>query len=264
VTSVVDTHCHLGDPAFDADRDDAVARMRAAGVAHAVVIESDLDRLHATRHWVARHQELVWATGCHPHDAVRWAEGGRDTVLAAWRGGAAAAGEMGLDYHYDHAPRAVQQRVFSEQLALAVDHGLPAVIHAREADADVAAILREQPTARVILHSFSSDRLLFDAGLDLGCWFSFSGMVTFKSWQDTGVVAAVPADRLLIETDAPYLAPVPHRGQRNEPAFVVEVARRVAEWRGVTTDAVAALTHANATALFGLDCAACPPNDSPR
>jgi TatD DNase family protein len=194
---------------------------------------------------------LRLATGCHPHDASRWApELGRH-LAERWReGGVAAAGEMGLDYHYDHSPREVQRRVFSEQLALAVDCGLPAVIHAREADADVAAILREQPAATVILHSFSSGALLRDAGLEAGWYFSFSGMVTFSSWRDTEAVRSVPMDRLLVETDAPYLAPVPYRGKRNEPAFVREVAGKVANLRGTSLDEIARVTTTNAERVF--------------
>jgi TatD DNase family protein len=161
-----------------------------------------------------------------------------------------AAGEMGLDYHYDHSPREVQQRAFREQLALAVACGRPVIIHAREADDDVAAILREQPRATVVLHSFSSGPVLRRAGLAEGWYFSFSGMVTFKKWDDPDTVRAVAENRLLVETDAPYLAPVPHRGKRNEPAFVAQVGQRLAELRGVSTASLAESTTANALRLF--------------
>jgi TatD DNase family protein len=251
VTGGIDTHCHLGDAAFAADRDAVLERMRAAGIGRALVVESDLDRLDATAAWVAVTPGLALATGCHPHDAARWDPTLRDRLEALWRGGGVvAAGEMGLDYHYDHAPRTMQREVFRDQLSLAAACDLPIVIHAREADADVAEVLRERPGARVILHSFSSGPVLREAGLALGCWFSFSGMVTFRSWSDVDSVRMVADDRLLVETDAPYLAPVPHRGHRNEPAFVVEVIRRVAEIRGSTPEAIAALTTANAQSLF--------------
>ena len=250
MNTVIDTHCHLGDAAFDADRDEVVGRMRAAGVGRALVIESDPGRLAATRGWVEATPGLGLATGCHPHDAARWSPSLAEELEALWRGGVLAAGEIGLDYHYDHAPRAVQRRAFSEQLALAVACDLPVVIHAREADADVAAVLREQPAARIVLHSFSSGEVLREAGLAAGWYFSFSGMVTFRSWADDATVRAVPDERLLVETDAPYLAPVPHRGHRNEPAHVVEVVRRLAVVRGRSVDEVASTTSANALALF--------------
>lgn len=254
MTGCIDTHCHLSDPAFDSDREAAIARMAAAGVERAIVVESALERLDATAAWVAGQPTLSWATGCHPHDASHWDEGARESVLRAWQtGGVVAAGEMGLDYHYDHSPRDIQRRVFADQLAAAVAEQLPIIIHAREADADVAAILREQPTARVVLHSFSSGPLLREAGLALGCWFSFSGMITFRSWQDEAAVREVPPERLLVETDAPYLAPVPHRGRRNEPAFVANVLQRLAEMRGVPVAEMAALTRRNAQQFFGLD-----------
>ena len=160
---------------------------------------------------------------------------------------------MGLDYHYDHAPRSVQQDVFAEQLALATAAGMPVVIHAREADADVVAILRNQADATVVLHSFSSGPVLRDAGLEAGWYFSFSGMVTFKSWDQQDAMRAVASDRLLIETDAPYLAPVPHRGKRNEPSYVPAVARSLAEVRGTTFDEIAAVTTSNALRLFWPD-----------
>ncbi len=251
MTALVDTHCHLGDPAFEPDRDAVVVRMREAGVARALVIESDLDRLEATRAWTGAHPELALATGCHPHDAARWDSELGESLAERWRQRqAVAAGEMGLDYHYDHAPREVQRRVFSEQLALAVACGVPVVIHAREADADVVAILREHPEATVVLHSFSSGPSLRDAGLESRWYFSFSGMVTFRSWSDLDSVRDVPADRLLVETDSPYLAPVPHRGHRNEPAYVVEVSRRVAEIRDTSFEEIATTTTTNAERLF--------------
>jgi len=248
---LIDTHCHLADPAFAPDRDAVLSRMRAAGVGRALVVESVLAQLDLTLEWVASEPDLALATGCHPHDASSWDAGLAERIQRMWRHPAVrAAGEMGLDYHYDHAPREVQRRAFAEQLALAVEAGMPVVIHAREADADVVAILREQPAARVILHSFSSSAELRDAGLEAGWYFSFSGMVTFKSWLDLDSVRRVAPDRMLLETDSPYLAPVPHRGKRNEPAFVGAVAHRVAELRGEAPGAVAAQTTANAVRLF--------------
>jgi TatD DNase family protein len=162
------------------------------------------------------------------------------------------AGEMGLDYHYDHSPRDAQRAAFEAQLALAAETGRPAVIHAREADDDVAAVLRNQPDAVAILHSFSSGLGLLRAGLVLRHYVSFSGMVTFRNWRLDQAILETPLDRLLIETDGPYLAPVPHRGKRNEPAFVRQVAERIGAVRALPTDEVIARTGANAARVFGL------------
>ncbi len=248
---LVDSHCHLSDPAFAPDREAVLARMAAAGVGRALLIESVTTQLEETLDWVAVYPGLAVATGCHPHDASQWGAELADRLVQAWQHPLVrAAGEMGLDYHYDFSPRAIQRAAFAEQCALAAKAGLPVVLHAREADDDVVAILRNQPDATVILHSFSSGPTLRAAGLAAGWYFSFSGMVTFRSWSDQDTMRAVAADRLLVETDAPYLAPVPHRGKRNEPAFVVAVARSLAEVRGMPFEELVACTTANAMRLF--------------
>jgi TatD DNase family protein len=251
---LIDTHCHLADPAFAADREVVVARMRESGVTRALVIESTVAQLEPTLDWAMAHSGLAVATGCHPHDASRWNPELAATLVSAWGHPLVrAAGEMGLDYHYDYSPRERQREVFAEQLELAVQAGLPIVIHAREADADVAAILKSQPDATVILHSFSSGPMLAQAGLAAGWYFSYSGMVTFKSWADGDTLRAVPSERLLLETDAPYLAPVPHRGTRNEPAHIPTIAAKVAEWRGTSAEQIADITTSNARRLFWPD-----------
>jgi TatD DNase family protein len=248
---VIDTHCHLGDAAFADDRDAVVVRMHQAGVARALVVESDLERIATTEAWVRTHPGLAFTTGCHPHDASRWSPAVREALAVRWAGpGCPAVGEIGLDYHYEHSPRDTQRRVFADQLALACEAGLPVVIHAREADDDVAAILADAPGATVVLHSFSSGPVLRDAGLSAGWYFSFSGMVSFKTWRDQDTVRAVPAERLLVETDAPYLAPVPHRGKRNEPAFLPATIAAIAAIRGESPGAVADATTRNALRLF--------------
>ena len=157
---------------------------------------------------------------------------------------------MGLDYHYDHSPRDAQRAAFEAQLVLAREAGKPVVIHAREADDDVAAVLREHPDVPAILHSFSSGAGLLRAGLDLRHYVSFSGMVTFKNWRLDQAILETPLDRLLVETDGPYLAPVPHRGKRNEPAFVRQVAERIAAVRGMAVEELVAATAANAARVF--------------
>jgi len=249
---LVDSHCHLGDPAYAGDLGEVIDRARAAGVGHIVTVGESVGAAARARE-IARDYAGVSATaGIHPHVARDW-----NPASAAWlveclaAPEVVAAGEMGLDYHYDHSPRDVQRVVFDEQLGIAARAGKPAVIHAREADADVAAILNNHPTATVILHSFSSGPELLDAGLALDAYVSFSGMITFRSWTADDLVRRVPLDRLLVETDGPYLAPVPHRGKRNEPAFAREVAGRLAVIRGLDPPDCIALTGANAARCFG-------------
>ena len=164
-----------------------------------------------------------------------------------------AVGETGLDYHYDHSPRDAQRRAFEAQLALAAELGKPVVVHARAADEDVAALVRAwgQRVSSLVLHSFSSGAPVFDAGTAVGAYFSFSGMVTFKNWKLADCLTACPPDRLLVETDAPYLAPVPHRGERNEPAFVSDVAEALARARGAPIGEIADRTTQNARRVFG-------------
>jgi len=249
---LVDSHCHLADAAFDGDRGEAMARAVAAGVGHVVAIGESRAATERALALAAAEPRLSATAGVHPHVAGEW-----DAEAAAWLAErlrderVVAVGETGLDYHYDHAPRDGQRRAFEAQLELAARAGKPVVVHAREADDDVAAILRNHPGVVAILHSFSSGDGLLDAGLALGHYVGWSGMVTFKSWLRDDQIRRVPLERLLVETDAPYLAPVPHRGKRNEPARVVEVARRVAEVRGLDFDELAGITTANAVRVFG-------------
>jgi TatD DNase family protein len=250
---LVDTHCHLAAEQFTADLDQVIDRAWQAEVVHLVVIgESRKSAERALE--LAAADRRIWATaGIHPHDASDWSDsaaGWLKETLANPR--IVAAGEMGLDYHYDHSPRDVQRRVFEAQLAMAEQSGKAAVIHAREADDDVAAILRGRPGAVSILHSFSSGTELLKAGLELGSYVSFSGMITFKNWQRNDAIEAVPLDRILLETDAPYLAPTPHRGKRNEPAFVRRVAEQIAQVRKLDVDEVISATGRNASRVFGL------------
>ena len=250
---LVDTHCHLTDPAYDPDRAEVLERAWAAGLAHVVVIGESPAAADRALALASADERLSATAGLHPHDASGWTP---DT--AAWLGerlrhpGIVAAGEMGLDYHYDHAPRAQQRAAFEAQLALAADVGKPAVIHARDADDDVADLLRNQPGVTAILHSFSGGPGLLRAGLVLRHYVSYSGMVTFRNWRLDQAVLDTPLDRLLLETDGPYLAPVPHRGKRNEPAFVRRVAERIAELRGLSPDELIARTGENAARVFGL------------
>ena len=248
---LIDTHCHLADPDYDADRAEVLTRAWAAGLARIVVIGASQESAERALALAAGEPRLSVTAGVHPHDASAWSEATPVWLRAALRRPeVVAAGEMGLDYHYDHSPRPQQRSVFEAQLALAREAGQPVVIHAREADDDVAAVLRAHPDVPAILHSFSSGPGLLRAGLDLRHYVSFSGMVTFKNWRLDQAVRDVPLDRVLVETDGPYLAPVPHRGKRNEPAFVRHVAERIAAVRGLPVDDVIRASAANAARVF--------------
>jgi TatD DNase family protein len=249
---LIDTHCHLMDPAFDGDRDAVLARARAAGVGHVVAIGETPERADTARELARRDPAVSATAGLHPHEARSWSpELERWLEHAATAPEVVAVGETGLDYHYDFSPRPRQQEAFAGQLAVARRTGRPAVVHAREADEDLEAILRNEPGAVAVLHSFSSGPGLLRAAIGLGHYVSWSGMITFRSWRDDALIRTVPLDRVLVETDAPYLAPVPHRGRRNEPAHVVQTARRLAEVLGLAPDEVAERTSANARRLFG-------------
>jgi TatD DNase family protein len=249
---LIDTHCHLADPAYDADRDQVLARAWAAGVQGVVVIGESPEAADRALALAQSEPRLSTTAGLHPHDARSWSSEIEQALRARLRHQqVVAVGETGLDYHYDHSPRACQQEAFEAQLSLAVEIGKPAVIHAREADDDVAAILQGHPSVTGILHSFSSGASLLRAGLVLRHYVSFSGMVTFKNWRLNQAIVETPLDRLLVETDGPYLAPAPHRGKRNEPAFVRLVAERIAQLRSLPVEEVIAATGENATRVFG-------------
>ncbi|MEO7985626.1 MAG: TatD family hydrolase [Gemmatimonadales bacterium] len=249
----MDTHCHLADPAYDADRDEVLARAWAAGVSHVVVIGESPSSADRARSLAFTNPRLSATAGVHPHDAATWNRDVEHWLRERLRDPrVVAVGEMGLDYHYDRSPRAAQRLAFEAQLDLARQAGKPVVVHAREADDDVAAILRSHARVPAILHSFSSGPTLLRAGLDLCHYVSFSGMVTFRNWTLDEAIREVGADRLLVETDGPYLAPVPHRGMRNEPAFVRHVVERIALVRGVPVEEMIAVTGENAGRVFGL------------
>jgi TatD DNase family protein len=257
---MVDSHAHLADEAFSADVEAVVQRARAASLTGilCVVDASDPEEL-IRAHGVLR----LWAglrttSGVHPHRAAPFARRPAEAAeLADARIQAEplvrAVGEVGLDYHYDFAPRDVQRAVFGEQVRLACDRSLPLVIHTREADDDTIEVLTREGKgkARGVFHCFSGDARLARRALDLGFYVSFSGIVTFpKAGPVRDAAAIVPLDRLLVETDAPYLAPVPHRGTRNEPGRVAEVVRALAGVRGIGVEAVASASVANYRALF--------------
>lgn len=249
---LVDSHCHLADSAFDPDRPAVLERAWAAGVAHIVVIGETPESARRALALAESDPRISATAGLHPHEAKHWTADSETWLRQQLENPrVVAAGEMGLDYHYDHSPRDTQRAVFDQQLGIAAAAGRPAVIHAREADDDILAVLRNHPRATAILHSFSSGLGLLRAGLELGHYVSFSGMITFRNWQLDEAIPEIPLDRLLVETDAPYLAPVPHRGRRNEPAFVRDTAARLAHVRGVPLEELLTSTGRNALRLFG-------------
>jgi len=249
-----DSHAHLTMEAFDADRDAVIARARDAGLAHIVTISSyvgDADRCAAL---AAGHGFIHFTAGVHPHDARHW----DDTIAAGIRQAArhpkaVAIGEVGLDYHYDRSPRDRQRAVFREQIVMARELGLPIVIHTREAWDDTIRILQDERASEIggVFHCFSGGVEEARRCLDLGFRLSFAGPVTFKNGAPIAAAAVfAPLDRILVETDSPYLSPHPHRGQRNEPERVRVVAAKVAALKGITPEAVGeATTQALRTAF---------------
>ena len=246
---LVDSHCHLDDAQFDGDRDEAIARARAAGVSTMLAIGTGNGPpdLEAGIRLAERYEGFYATVGVHPHDA---AKAGDDTFLRlaelAMHPKVVAIGEIGLDYHYDFSQREVQRRVFARQIEVASAAAKPVAIHTREAWDDTLAILRAHGAAKGIFHCFTGGAGEAEQALDLGFHLGFGGVVTFPKAENVREAARLtPDDRLLLETDCPYLAPAPHRGKRNEPAFLPEIARRLARVRGTTMESVAQLTTAN-------------------
>lgn len=252
---LVDSHCHLDFPDFAAELPDVVARAQAAGVSHMVTISTRVRRFDEIRAIAERFDPVFCSVGTHPHQAAEEPDvTAAELVALAAHPKVVAIGEAGLDYHYDTSPRAAQEQGFRTHIAAARETGLPLVIHAREADEDVSRILEEE-TARgafpFLLHCFTAGPELARRALALGGYISFSGVITFKKSEDLRSIAAeVPQERLLVETDAPFLAPTPHRGKRNEPSFVRETAKVVAEARGMAFEDLAAATTRNFFTLF--------------
>ncbi len=254
VSGYIDSHTHLADPAFDADRQDVIERARAAGAEALVCIGESIEAAGRARGIAAVLPAFVyWTAGIHPHDAAGFEEA-RDiaAIGAELDAGAVAVGECGLDYHYDHSPRDAQTAAFRSQLRLAAERGAPVVVHTREAEDDTAALVTEAAREGVlgVLHCYTGSMKLASVALDAGWYVSFSGIITFRKWTDDELLRFVPDDRLLVESDAPYLAPVPHRGKRNEPSFVPRTIERLALARVASPDTIAAVTAANARVLF--------------
>lgn len=249
---LVDSHCHLDFPDFATERDAVVARARVAGVGTLLTISTRLAEFPAVRAIAEAHENVWCSVGAHPHEA---AEHAMTTVaeltMLADHPLVIGIGETGLDFYYDHSPRDIQELVFHAHIGASRATGLPLIVHAREADAEITSILREERPQAGVLHCFSSGRELAEAALDLGFYISISGIVTFRKADDLrAIVRDIPLDRLLVETDAPYLAPVPYRGKRNEPAYVAATAAAVATLKGVASEELAAITTENFFRLF--------------
>ena len=253
-----DTHTHINDERFDADRSAVIENMRCAGVQLAVVVGDAAAQPESAFALADAYPFLYAAAGVHPHDAIQY----NDAIQArieTWMAHpkAVALGEIGLDYHYDLSQRDVQKDVFARQLALARRLNKPVIIHIREAHGDAMDILRTADRPAGVLHCYTGSWESAKAYLDMGFYISLSGAVTFKNAPKLAQVAQnVPLDRLLVETDCPYMAPVPMRGQRNEPAFVAYTAQKVAELRGMDAEEFALAAYENGRRLFGIESAA--------
>lgn len=254
--ALVDTHVHLDFPRFDKDREEVIIRARESGLNYIVNIGADLESSRRSVELANKYPFIYATVGVHPHDAKAL----DDVMLKeikelARQEKVVAIGEIGLDYHYDNSPRDIQQEVFRKQFALAKELRLPVVIHSREADVDTMKILKEEGMGKEggILHCFGSDLKMARECLCFGLYLAFGGVITFNNAVDLRkVVQEVPLDRILIETDCPYLTPTPHRGKRNEPAFVRFVAETIAEIKGISYEEVSEITTENALKVYNL------------
>jgi TatD DNase family protein len=251
-----DSHAHLADEAFDGDRDAVIRRARDAGAAGIVCIGASIEQAEQSARIASAHPGFIsYTAGVHPHDAAAF-DARRDLPLLErlLEAGAVAVGECGLDYHYDNSPRDLQRRAFSAQLELAHRFVLPVVVHTRDADSDTSAMISEagRQGVRGVLHCYTGGIALAHTAIDAGWYVSFSGIVTFRNWSGDDLIRAVPDDRILVESDAPYLAPVPHRGRRNESAWVALTVARVASVRGTEAALMGKRTTENTRRLFAL------------
>ncbi|GMR13892.1 MAG: TatD family hydrolase [Gemmatimonadota bacterium] len=249
-----DSHCHLTDDRFAEDREEVFFRAHEAGVRRVVTIASDLSDSLAAIKLAAEHPDTWCSVGIHPHEVERAHEGDeRRLVDLAGREEVVALGETGLDYFYDNAPRVLQREWFGRHLGLAAELALPVVVHTREADRDTMELLDSAvPEVATVLHCFTGGMELLEFGLERGSYVSFSGIVSFGKFDGHDAVRHVPRDRLLVETDSPYLAPVPRRGKRNEPGLLPHVIEAVAALRGEDASDVAEYTSENAARFYGI------------
>ncbi|OGW26160.1 MAG: radical SAM protein [Nitrospirae bacterium GWC2_42_7] len=272
---LIDTHCHLDMKEFDSDRDEVIRRSKDSGIETMITVSSDPESISKCIELSEKYDFIYASVGVHPHDAIKFNEkiygqlrelafSGQVLGLNAQETSSlltphsslnkvVAIGETGLDYHYDHSPRKIQQEVFIRHLHLAKESGLPAIIHSRESATDTLRILRESGINKGVMHCFSGDLSMAEEVMSMGLYISIAGPVTFKkSLKLKEVAASIPDDYLLIETDAPYLSPEPYRGKRNEPSFIQSTAKHIAELRGVNFEDIARITTLNAKRLFSI------------
>ena len=267
----IDTHCHLEMKAFDPDREAVLQRAREHGIEAIITIASNVESNEKARALASQYDFVFASAGIHPHDAkdftdtvyhmIKSITGARRETQGAspgdgtssYAGKVVAVGEIGLDYHYDHSPRDIQQEIFFRQLSLALETDFPVIIHSRDAQEDTLDLIRKSGVRKGVFHCFSGGHEMAEEAVHMGFHISIAGPVTFRNAENLRkVVQAIPDEHLLIETDAPYLAPVPYRGKRNEPAYLVHTARVIAELRGITTEDLARITTLNARRLFRL------------
>lgn len=251
---LIDSHVNLHAPQFDEDRDAVIQRAREAGVGLMIEISDRLATFEATHGLAMGHPDIWCTVGVHPHEARHYADLTDDRLVdLAARPRVVGIGECGLDFHYDLSPRDIQAQVFRQHVSAARRTGLPLVIHTREADAEMAAILRDEQgrgAFKFLMHCYTSGMELAETAMELGGWFSVSGIASFKAAEEVRqVIRAMPADRIIVETDCPYLAPTPYRGRRNEPAYVGRVLETLAEVRGWS---MAEATQRTTDAFFNL------------
>lgn len=251
---MIDSHCHLADKAFDPDRMQVIARAKNAGVSAMVTIGDTIHESEKCLQLAEKYDDLYFTAGVHPHHAKDWNDGDVDRLKALLaHPKAKAVGEIGLDYHYDFSPRESQKNVFRAQLMLAKERGLPAVVHCREAIADVRAIVEEVDAGPFVLHCCTEKWEDVEWILERGSLLSFTGIATFPNSLDVQETARnCPLESMMVETDAPYLAPIPHRGKRCEPAYVVQTARFLAAEKGMSLEQFDPVVHATTAAFFGL------------
>jgi len=254
-TPLIDSHCHLDFPDFGEELDEVVARAGRAGITHMVTISTHLSRFEAVKAVAERYPNVFCSVGIHPHEAGTEAEVTADELVRlAEHPKVVGIGETGLDFYYEHSPRDVQERQFRTHIDAARRTGLPLIVHTRDADTDTIRIMEEEHGKGAfpgLIHCFSASRELAERMVALGLYISFSGIVTFKKADELREVARIlPEDRILVETDSPYLAPVPRRGKRNEPAFTAFTAAKIAEVRDITPAEIARTTTANFKRLF--------------
>lgn len=251
----IDTHTHLDFDRFDTDREEVIRRAHDANVAAMITIGIDHKTSLAAVKIAEEHTNIYAAVGVHPHDAANMTDEEFDDICSLLsHPKVVAIGEIGLDYHYDYSPRDVQRRVFRRFLDVAKEEQMPVIIHTREADEDILATIKEKARDnwQGVFHCFSGNEQMAKRVLELGFTISFTGTVTFKNSDSAAVAASVPLDRLMIETDCPFLAPIPKRGKRNEPAFVVHVAEKIADTKQMPIEEFAQATTLNALRLFNI------------